>query len=327
MLDERWSEEEVAVVEGLRTVLQKACDSAAVRAAEAAADGRSADLEAALDGFGLWELPARPGVLAAAAWELGRALAPVPFVERAAVRAATELPREVWGERGWAPAHHSVVVRGEDGSVVRAQVGAPRKTIAGDLLASVKPTGAVVGSPEAADRAARLVRLLAAARAVGAAQGVLALGVEYAQRRHQFGRPIGSFQAVAHRLADVATAVDAAGLLVRKAAWVGEADQGGDGAPDWTFAAMARSAADDAAERAAAATHQVMGGYGFTVEEDCQLYSRRIRAWRLRLTPVANELADLARRLVTEEGRASVRWLWHHERGLPLPRWSRESDA
>ena len=83
-----------------------------------------------------------------------------------------------------------------------------------------------------ADRVARLVRLLAAARAVGAAEGVLAIGVAYAQRRQQFGRPIGSFQAVAHRLADAATAVDAAGLLVRKAAWTAAIEQGGDGAPD-----------------------------------------------------------------------------------------------
>ena len=137
---------------------------------------------------------------------------------------------------------------------------------------------------------------------MGAAEGVLAIGVAYAQRRHQFGRPIGSFQAVAHRLADAATMVDAAGLLVRKAAWTAEVDQDGDGAPDWTFAAMARAAAEDAAELAAATTHQVMGGYGFTVEEDCQLYSRRIRAWRLRLPPVGDELAELARRLLDRRG-------------------------
>ena len=327
MLDERWSEEEAAVADGLRGLLQKTCDAAVVRGAEAAADGRSPELETALREFGLWDLPNQAGVLTAAAWELGRALAPVPFVERVAVGAGTGLPREVWGERGWGPAHYAVVMRNGDGVLVRAQVGAPMRTAAGDFMAPVAASAAVVADADVGDRAQRLVRLLAAARAPGAAEGVLALGVSYAQRRQQFGAPIGAFQAVAHRLADAATAVDAAGLLVRKAAWTAAAQQGGDGAPDASFVAMARAMADDAAEQAAATTHQVMGGYGFTIEEDCQLFSRRIRSWRLRLESVGPELAALARRLLTEEGRAGQRWLWHHEQGLPLPRWAAEVDA
>ena len=162
---------------------------------------------------------------------------------------------------------------------------------------------------------------------MGAAEGVLRIAVEYAKERQQFGRAIGSFQAVAHRLADAAGAVDGAGLVVRKAAWVAHPDQGGDGAPDLTFCAIARSAAEDAAEVAVAATHQVMGGYGFTIEEDCQLYSRRTRAWRLRLDPVDDELTALARRLLEPEERDAARWLWHYERGLSLPRWAADVDG
>lgn len=326
MLDERWGPVEQELADGLRGLLAKVCDRGAVRAAEGEPDGRSAAVEGALADFGLWDLPPEPGLLAAAAWELGRALAPVPFPERAAAGAAGSADT-VYAERGWAPVGAEPVVRRPSGELVRARPGAPRRTAAGDLLVPVEPTDDAVGDAAAGDRARRLVRLLAAARAVGAAEGVLQLGVAYATERHQFGRPIGAFQAVAHRLADAATAVDGAALAVRKAAWVAAPEQGGDGAPDPTFAAIARSAAEDAAEAAAAATHQVMGGYGFTVEEDCQLFSRRTRAWRLRLDPVGDELVDLARRLLRPAERDAVRWLWHHETGLPLPRWARETDA
>jgi len=326
VLDERWGDEEQELGDGLRGLLEKHCDTTVVRAAEASDDGRQREVDEQLDAFGLWELPCDPGLLAAAAWALGRALAPVAFPERAALL-AVGLPNAVWAERGWCPAAGLDGARlGADGSLERVRCGAPRRSAAGDMVCAVESTGETFAAAGEADRAWRLVRLLAAARAVGAAEGALALAVAYASERKQFGRPIGSFQAVAHRLADVAIAVDGAGLAVRKAAWMARPAQGGDGAPDANFVAIARSAAEDAAEHAAASTHQVMGGYGFTVEEDCQLFSRRIRAWRLRLEPVGQELASLARRLVTEDGRAEARWLWHHERGLPLPRWATETD-
>ncbi len=85
MLDERWGEDERELAGGLRAVLEKECPPAVVREAEAAVDGRAPALERVLDEFGLGELPAEPALLAAAAGEFGRALAPVPFVETAAV--------------------------------------------------------------------------------------------------------------------------------------------------------------------------------------------------------------------------------------------------
>ncbi|MGH9138606.1 MAG: acyl-CoA dehydrogenase family protein [Acidimicrobiales bacterium] len=327
MLDERWGEAEQELADGLRGLLEKHGDASVVRAAEAAGDGRSPDLEDRLDDFGLWDLPADAGVLAAAAWELGRALAPIPFPERAAL-VAVGVGDHVWAEREWAPAVGlDAAFVDPEGRLMGARLGDSQRSVAGDLVARVQPTGKVLAPIGDADRARRLVRLLAAARAVGAAEGALAIGVGYAKERQQFGRPIGAFQAVAHRLADAAIAVDGAALAVRKAAWVSRVEQGGDGAPDSTFAAIARWAAEDAAEAAVAATHQVMGGYGFTVEYDCQLYSRRTRAWRLRLEPVETELAALARRLLTTEGRDASAWLWHHERGLDVPRWAAEADA
>ena len=87
------------------------------------------------------------------------------------------------------------------------------------------------------ERAVDEWRVLMAGALVGLAGAALEVGVEYAKQRHQFGVPIGSFQAIAHDLADVATAVDGAQLLVREAAWaadVAEADAtaaGADGVP------------------------------------------------------------------------------------------------
>src|SRR5205823_4067445 len=62
-------------------------------------------------------------------------------------------------------------------------------------------------------------RALAAALLVGMAKASLEIGVDYAKSRHQFDRPIGSFQSIAHRLADDATAAQGAMLLARKASW------------------------------------------------------------------------------------------------------------
>lgn len=327
MLDERWDDTEAAVADALRTLLTKECTTDAVRRAEEASDGRDHDLERRLADFGLWDLPSSPGTLAAVAWELGRALAPVPFPEVAPVSVVLGRPGCAWVEREWAPTGVGEVATLDGrGFVVRAELGESRRSTAGDSLRRVAPGGMVLGPPEAAERIGRLVRLLSAARLVGAAGGVLELGIEYSKRRVQFGRPIGAFQAVAHRLVDAAVAVESAGLVVRKAAWTAASTQGGDGAPRPDFCAMARALAAEAAAQAAATTHQVMGGFGFAMEEDCQLYSRRIRSWSLRLPPPGPELANLARQALDPTGREKLAWLWHHDRGLPLPRWVAETD-
>ena len=122
-------------------------------------------------------------------------------------------------------------------------------------------------------------RVLTAGALVGLAGAALELGVEYAKQRHQFGVPIGSFQALAHGLADVATAVDGARLLVREAAWA--ADEGESGAT--ALARMAFLFAARSAQQATAVALHVHGGYGFTLEYDIQLYHRRAKAWPLLL--------------------------------------------
>jgi alkylation response protein AidB-like acyl-CoA dehydrogenase len=114
-------------------------------------------------------------------------------------------------------------------------------------------------------------RVLTAAALVGLAQGALDVGVAYAKERRQFGVPIGSFQAVQHRLADVATAVDGARLVTYEAARSAEP----------VLTSMAFVFAAEAAEEAAAASLHVHGGYGFTLEYDVQLFFRRAKAWAL----------------------------------------------
>jgi hypothetical protein len=116
--------------------------------------------------------------------------------------------------------------------------------------------------------------ILESARLVGASEGLLEVGVAYAKEREQFGQPIGAFQAVAHKLVDCAIAVDGAGLLVKKAAWLAGSGEGAT-----TLADMARWKSAQAGRLTATHVHQAMGGYGFAIEEDCQLFSRRIRTW------------------------------------------------
>jgi alkylation response protein AidB-like acyl-CoA dehydrogenase len=122
-------------------------------------------------------------------------------------------------------------------------------------------------------------RVLTAGALVGLAGAALDLGVEYAKQRHQFGVPIGSFQALAHGLADAATAVDGARLLAREAAWAVDEDE----ADAIALARMAFLFAARAAQQTTAVALHVHGGYGFTLEYDIQLYHRRAKAWPLLL--------------------------------------------
>ena len=330
MLDERWPSDVAELSAGLRSLLEKACGPEVVRGAESRPDGRDPALDEKLDAFGLWELPTSAGMLAAAAWEIGRALAPIPYPETATVAAVLGIRDASYAMEGDGPFPPArAVVSDADGNVhLVALTGPGRRTTAGDLLA-VPPasyTPSQAGGPAEADRMRRLARLLHAARMMGAAERLLETGVEYVKRRTQFGKPVGSFQAVAHRLADAAVALDGAALLVRKSAWVSEQEQGGDGAPTPAFGAMVWAKAVDSGRIIVSAVHQAMGGYGFAVEEDTQLFSRRIRSWAMRLPAPGPGLAGFARTLLHPAQRDAVRHLWQHELGLALPRWAAETD-
>jgi alkylation response protein AidB-like acyl-CoA dehydrogenase len=101
------------------------------------------------------------------------------------------------------------------------------------------------------------------------------IGVDYVKERRAFGVPVGSFQAVAHGLADAATAVEGSQLLAREAAWA----ETGDAERAAELAAMAFAFAADSARQASYKSLHYHGGYGFMLEYDIQLYFRRAKAW------------------------------------------------
>jgi butyryl-CoA dehydrogenase len=102
-------------------------------------------------------------------------------------------------------------------------------------------------------------RIGIAAQAVGIAQGALDAAVAYAKERVQFGKPIASLEAIQFMLADMSTEIDAARLLVYRAAWLKD-----NGRPYATESAMAKLFASETATRVAGHAIQIHGGYGFT---------------------------------------------------------------
>jgi alkylation response protein AidB-like acyl-CoA dehydrogenase len=114
--------------------------------------------------------------------------------------------------------------------------------------------------------------ILAAAQAVGGAQYAMEITVQYAKDRQQFDKPLGAFQALAHYLADGATSVDGAEVLVHEAAWARS-----EGRSVAKLAPMAKLYACQTFRDVTAVAQQIFGGIGFTVEFDIQLYFRRAK--------------------------------------------------
>jgi alkylation response protein AidB-like acyl-CoA dehydrogenase len=136
--------------------------------------------------------------------------------------------------------------------------------------------------------------VLLAAQAVGGARYALEITTQYAKDRHQFDKPLGAFQALAHDLADAVTALDGAEQLVHEAAWAGA-----NGRPLASLAPMAKLFACSTYRDITAMAQQIFGGIGFTLDFDIQLYFRRAKQlqvmWandRILEDAVAAELLD-----------------------------------
>ena len=112
-----------------------------------------------------------------------------------------------------------------------------------------------------------------AAELVGHSQAALEMAVSYAKERVQFGRPIGSFQAIQHYCANMLTDVDGARYITYEAAWMLA-----EGLDATKQAAMAKAWVGDASRRVTLLAHQIFGAVGFTMELDLHLYYRRALA-------------------------------------------------
>ena len=134
------------------------------------------------------------------------------------------------------------------------------------------------------------LEVLVAAELLGAAQHAMEMAVDHAKNRQQFGRPIGAYQAVSHRCADMLVQVESARSAVLAAGWTVDNDP--SGAP---FAAsVAKAAAARAAWLVTASTLQIHGGIGFTWEHDVHLFLRRATAGARLLGSVTQHLDRLA---------------------------------
>ncbi|MFI0778002.1 acyl-CoA dehydrogenase family protein [Streptomyces sp. NPDC021212] len=140
----------------------------------------------------------------------------------------------------------------------------------GEDGADVAGALAALGGPAAA---------VLAAEAVGAADAALTRTVDHVRTREQFGRPIGSFQAVKHRLADVYVAVQAARSAAYYAAWAADGPEGRVAGP------LALAAALEAQRAAAGEAVQLHGGIGITWEHDAHLYLKRAASDELLFGP------------------------------------------
>jgi alkylation response protein AidB-like acyl-CoA dehydrogenase len=156
-------------------------------------------------------------------------------------------------------------------------------------LGRVRADGVVVASDRqltglGTHSVANIAAVLLGAEAVGIADWAVQTAAEYAKIRHQFGRPIGQFQAVKHRCARMLVAAEQAAAVVWDAA---RALDGADEA-DRDFAAAAAAAlAFDAAISCAHECIQILGGIGYTWEHDAHLYYRRAMTLRALLVPAA----------------------------------------
>jgi alkylation response protein AidB-like acyl-CoA dehydrogenase len=156
------------------------------------------------------------------------------------------------------------------------------RTLGGTPLYSVtleRDRGEPLGSGDAAAVVASAfdhTAVVHLASAVGAAERALELTADHARARHQFGRPIGSFQAVAHRCVDMRSDIDACRYLIYQAAWALD-----HRASPELEVACARSYVPEALRRIFVNAHQVHGAIGFSTEYDLHLFTRWAKAVEL----------------------------------------------
>jgi alkylation response protein AidB-like acyl-CoA dehydrogenase len=159
----------------------------------------------------------------------------------------------------------------------------------------VGTAGAAAGVVE---KTLQLAAVALAAEQVGGAQRCLDMSVDYAKLRVQFGRPIGSFQAIKHKCADMLLEVESAKSAAYYAAWA--AAEGSNELP--LVASLAKAYCSEAYFHVAAENIQVHGGIGFTWEHDAHLYYRRAKSSEVMLGSPAHHREIAATYLIDGAG-------------------------
>jgi alkylation response protein AidB-like acyl-CoA dehydrogenase len=234
--------------------------------------------------------------------ELGYALAPVPFLSNAAAGLALQFCGTDAQKARWLPGIASGELRGALGQWKDGEARLVPDGDSADVIVLVGPEQSFVVERSAADvepfeamdatrRFARVrsdggdaldaplspaldrISAALAAETVGVAQRAMEMAVEYARERKQFDRPIGAYQAVSHRCAQMLLEVEGSRSAAYYAAWCADAE------PDTLSlaASMAKAYASDAGWRVCTSSLQVHGGIGFTWEHDLHFFLKRAK--------------------------------------------------
>jgi alkylation response protein AidB-like acyl-CoA dehydrogenase len=196
----------------------------------------------------------------------------------------------------YAPAADIAIVLADDGVFLQPLNERPQREPAMDLTRELawlqfdRGAARSLGGADARDRLLDRGATFACADLLGSASRALDLAVDYAKDRVQFGRPIGSFQAVKHRCADMLVDVEGMRSTTYWAAWCLSADD-----PDSSVAAStAKIWCSDASKRVMASALQVHGGVGFTWEHDLHFFMKRAQLDQLAFGDAAAHRTRLA---------------------------------
>jgi alkylation response protein AidB-like acyl-CoA dehydrogenase len=236
--------------------------------------------------------------------ELGYALAPLPFLSNAAAGLVLQHSGSDEQRERWLPGIASGEARGtvgvvRDGEAALVPDGGSAEVIVlvenGDTASAVEASAAEVEPLETIDATRRYARVRSeggeplvgeprggmdrvatavAAELTGVSQRAMEMAVDYARERKQFGRPIGSYQAVSHPCAQMLLEIEGARSTTYWAAWCADAE------PETLplASSMAKAYASDAGWNVTASALQVHGGIGFTWEHDLHFFLKRARA-------------------------------------------------
>lgn len=306
-MDFSFSDDQIMFQEAVRDLLANECSPEVVRGAWENDTGRTDGVWGALAEMGVVGMTAPESAgglgmdetdLVLLLEEAGRAALPEPLLEHTAVGIPTLTEAggaiaETWLEQ--AAAGEATLGAGPEGGYAAGAATSDLVLLIGNQVKAVPVAGASLVEHQSVDWSRRLFEVAgdsveldadpalafdraagaAAAQCVGVAQHLVDATVEYVAQRYQFGKPVGTYQAVKHHLANAALKIEFARPAARHAAWcisVGDPDRSRD-------VSLAKSLASDAVDLAARTALQCHGAIGYTFEYDLHLWMKR--GWAL----------------------------------------------